>query len=514
MVFKKPLRKVRKSMSTKITVDGDVRPTIHSALGTVIGVAILGAFSIAGSIWLRIYHSGSVSVPKWAIVILGIIGLSLIAISILLFLLRIKKSQLNRTNKKKSQLLSGQPIRQPVMPELTSKVGGQVKAEKKDNGHCRQDAITPTVPNISTVASSSSPQACRMRLKPWGYHLIGAGAEDGIRILWCKNGDASPSIESLSLNRRVRMAPKPDDEKISAYTTSVSCGCVLKPMGLACKFCRTGQALQFTGMLSEYEIALQNIFMVLTDRDCESFPHTRTNKREFAYMGQGEPGFSYPQIRKAIKITDEAMSRLNQTVHRHLISTAGVPSMIEQLIDDIQRGYYANRVTLHFSLHATIEREKIMPIDNLYSFESVLPLLSRFYDVTGEKPCVAIMAFNSFKPPVARKAPLEEITTDEARIREMLRVLDPNKHRISICQHNDINIGPFATHVYERFVQGIQRNGFDVKFFASFGSNEHAACGMLENHTPLNPGKPGQHFKMHYAEAIGIISDIDRKGAV
>ena len=69
---------------------------------------------------------------------------------------------------------------------------------------------------------------------------------------------------------------------------------------------------------------------------------------EFAYMGQGEPGFNYPAVRQSILLTDCAMSKIDQNVSRHIISTCGIYDFIPSLISDISCGCFKNKVTLHF----------------------------------------------------------------------------------------------------------------------------------------------------------------------
>ena len=91
--------------------------------------------------------------------------------------------------------------------------------------------------------------------------------------------------------------------------------------------------------------------MVLADMHCDDHPALAGRPREFAYMGQGEPGYSYSQVRMAIELTNRAMKELGQTVYRHIVATCGVPETIQLFKSDIQN-YYTERVTLHLSLHA------------------------------------------------------------------------------------------------------------------------------------------------------------------
>lgn len=73
--------------------------------------------------------------------------------------------------------------------------------------------------------------------------------------------------------------------------------------------------------------------------------------REFAFMGQGEPGYNYPAIKQAIIMNDYVMERLGQHVSRYIISTCGVSGLIPTLIQDVKSGLFKNKVTVHLSLH-------------------------------------------------------------------------------------------------------------------------------------------------------------------
>lgn len=141
-----------------------------------------------------------------------------------------------------------------------------------------------------------------------GYDILEDG---GLRYAW-KDARFKKCIESAAFINR----SKGKLEDICGYTTSVSSGCILRTQGNQCAFCRTGNVLPFGGLLTYKEIAKQNIFMVLSDIYCEDHPELHNKKREFAYMGQGEPGYSYSQVRMAIELTNTVMRELNQQVFR------------------------------------------------------------------------------------------------------------------------------------------------------------------------------------------------------
>ncbi len=326
-----------------------------------------------------------------------------------------------------------------------------------------------------------------MRLQPVGHSRLGTTRSDGIRYVW-RLGPKTPFIESAAFTTRAKIPTADIDSRISAYTTSVSSGCALTPARLPCKFCRTGNTLRFSGPLSSEEIALQNVFMVLADMDRAAADPVTGNLREFAYMGQGEPGFSYTQLRRAVRITDTVMQSLGQKVFRHILATCGVVEMVDALIDDLENGFYqGTRVTFHYSLHATRHRAEVMPIEGVYDHRRIIERLPRIFELTGEKPCVGMLLFKDYcngeKP--------RHYSTDEAEIDRLTELLDPKVCRISLCEFNQCdNVGTNGEVTPEEaanLVRRLEDRGFQVKLFASFGKRENTACGLLGGTDPDVP---------------------------
>lgn len=312
-----------------------------------------------------------------------------------------------------------------------------------------------------------------------GYDLIGEYGNDGIRYAWNYN-NKKQLLESAAFPYH----RKGVYDNICGYTTSVSLGCILKAFNLQCSFCRTGNLLPFSDNLSAFDIAKQNIFMVLSDVYCSDHKELINMPKEFAYMGQGEPGYSYSQLREAIRITNIVMKNINQKVYRHIISTSGVPEMIKAVKDDIKNGFYSEKITLHFSLHSTSLRKIIMPIDKKYSFIEVLSCLEDVVEITGEKPCIGILLFNEYSPHGKQIT----YTNDINEVKEMLKFLDPKKFRLSFCEFNDsAEVGQAIKYPKDDAINILaysRKMGFESKLFSSFGQREKAACGMLGGTKP------------------------------
>lgn len=318
-------------------------------------------------------------------------------------------------------------------------------------------------------------------ITPIGYDLLGKDGMDGIRYAW-KHFRSEHYVESAAFPKRNKIK----DDNVCGYTTSVSSGCILHATKQHCRFCRTGTLLPFSGFLSAYDIAKQNIFMVLSDIYCSDHPNLKNNTREFAYMGQGEPGFSYSQVRLAVKLTDYAMKYIGQEVCRHIIATSGITEMVQAYKSDIKCRFFDSRVTLHYSLHATIDRKRIMPIENCYPYKKIIEAMSDIAVLTGEKPCLGIMLFNQFKP----KETKWTYTNDCNIVRNMLTGIDPSKFRLSFCEYNDINdissSKPYEENEGKKLLNLAQEMGFEAKMFSSFGKEEVTACGLLAGQVPQN----------------------------
>ena len=224
--------------------------------------------------------------------------------------------------------------------------------------------------------------------------------------------------------------------------------------------------------------------MVLTDIECDNHPELRSKEREFAYMGQGEPGFSYSQMRYAIEITNDVMRKLNQKVYRHIFATCGMPEAIRQYRNDINNKYFSERVTLHLSLHSVTERCKVMPINNIYPIEEVITEVEKIYSISGEKPCVGILLFNHF----TKKNVIEDYSNDINEIKKIMSILNPKLVRLSFCEYNPI-FQDEKNEVYsekqtKEIIRIAHEYGFETKLFSSYGREKKTACGMLGGKEP------------------------------
>ena len=336
----------------------------------------------------------------------------------------------------------------------------------------------------------------------YGYHLLGTAGEDGIKYVWEVDGK---NVESVAFNRRLRIPYGEEDvSTTSAYCISTSIGCPFSREKKQCLFCATGMQ-NYERRLKADEIALQCIFMAEYDSDCPSYPEVRNNKREFAFMGQGEPGLQYNSVREAIILTDFALATIGQEISRYIICTSGVPDFIPSLIDDIRHGVFKNPVTVHFSLNVGgDDRDILMPMNKEYNYRDFIQECKLLYKCTQSKIGVSIMLLDNFDCGTGSK-----FTLTEEKLGKILDELDSNIFKIDLCFVNKVGAiknTPMSKEKADSFLSFVHSRGFEGKEFSSFGEGAKAGCGMLDA-TDDEVSKVGSQPIMHYNKALELLQN-------
>lgn len=334
--------------------------------------------------------------------------------------------------------------------------------------------------------------------RPVGKYVNDEGRE-GVRYVWELDHLQGPYVESGAFYKRTYLGINKEDVDIAAYTTSVSLGCLLSQKDVQCKFCVTGNCIPYKRLLTAEEIALQNVFMVIDD----SFANETKKAREFAYMGQGEPGFSYEQVREAIVITDKAMADLGYQVYRHIFATAGVPSAIDKLTKDFSEGFFGStNILLHLSIHSMIDRGRLMPINNLFPLEDVIKASENYAKATGAKVVVNFMMLKNAS--LMGVEPFNTASAEQAL--NFVKILNPKYHRVILCEYNaDEKIGrndDISPEEVDALGDIFSANGFEVKKFVAFGKKNKLACGLLGGEAIPNLNPADVDEKLEKASAL------------
>jgi 23S rRNA (adenine2503-C2)-methyltransferase len=251
-------------------------------------------------------------------------------------------------------------------------------------------------------------------------------------------------------------------EGVLIPTTSRMTACISSQVGcsLTCKFCATGK-LERLRNLDADEIFDQ---VVIIKKQAEE--HYNIPLSNIVYMGMGEPLLNYKNVLSSIeKITNP--DGLNMSPNRITVSTAGIAKMIKKLGDD------GVKFNLALSLHAANDekRDKIMPINEQNSLESLAEALNYFYEKTGTRVTLEYIVFKNFND-----------TLSDAQ--ELVDFSKKVKSKVNIIEYNPIEGGEFEQTTPSRlmaFTNFLEKNRVIVNVRKSRGKDIDAACGQLAN---------------------------------
>jgi 23S rRNA (adenine2503-C2)-methyltransferase len=278
----------------------------------------------------------------------------------------------------------------------------------------------------------------------------------------------------VSKDRTIKNAFKLYDgnivEGVLIPTDSRMTACISSQVGcsLTCAFCATGK-LERLRNLGADEIYDQVVLLKKQAEEKYSIPLSN-----IVYMGMGEPLLNYKNVLESVeKITSPR--GLGMSPQRITVSTAGIAKMIKKLGDDKVKFNFA------LSLHAANDekRNRIMPINEQNSLESLADSLRYFHEKTGTRVTYEYIVFKDFNDDL----------TDAMELEKFSRVI-PCK--INIIEYNPIGDSEFRQTTPARlnkFVAYLENKGVIVNVRRSRGKDIDAACGQLANKHP-SPSSP------------------------
>ena len=238
--------------------------------------------------------------------------------------------------------------------------------------------------------------------------------------------------------------------------------CISSQVGcsLTCKFCGTGR-LKLMRNINADEIFDQ--VKLIRDQSLANYGEPVSN---VVYMGMGEPLLNYKNVLKSVELLTSHQG-LGLAPRRITVSTAGIAKMIKKLGDDQVKFHLA------LSLHAANDekRNKIMPINEQNSLESLIEALNYFYDKTGERVTLEYIVFKDFNDGIKDAIELADFC---------YRV----KGKVNIIEYNPIEDGEYQQTTPERleaFAAYLQKRKVIVNIRRSRGKDIDAACGQLAN---------------------------------
>jgi len=275
------------------------------------------------------------------------------------------------------------------------------------------------------------------------------------------------SDHQISSDRTIKNAFKLYDGSIVEgvlipTSTGRMTACISSQVGcsLTCKFCGTGR-LKLMRNINADEIFDQ--VKLIRDQSLQHYGQPLSN---VVYMGMGEPLLNYKNVLKSVELLTSHQG-LGLAPRRITVSTAGIAKMIKKLGDDQVKFHLA------LSLHAANDekRNKIMPINEQNSLESLIDALNYFYEKTGERVTLEYIVFKDFNDSLKDAKELADFC---------YRV----KSKVNIIEYNPIEAGAFEQTTPERleaFAAYLQSRKVIVNIRRSRGKDIDAACGQLAN---------------------------------
>ena len=261
------------------------------------------------------------------------------------------------------------------------------------------------------------------------------------------------------------------DKNQSRYTIclSVSVGCYL-----SCEFCATAQiSKNLVRNLSPSEIISQIIL-------CKDYINDWSTQKKITnqvLMGEGSPFLNLDNVKIAID-NSKNKDGLEYGRTRITVSTVGI-GIKKSNLNSIEWAAKELDVYLAWSLHSSIpkHRSKIMPINDKYSIESLIPHLKKYYDLTKLPIFIEWICLE------------ENMTEDQAK--ELIKIMKRVPSKLNLIEFNPLDnkdFKPASQENIEKFSKKIQDNGFLSLFRRSRGRDINASCGSLANKKAVGNG--------------------------
>ena len=260
------------------------------------------------------------------------------------------------------------------------------------------------------------------------------------------------------------------DKSQNRYTIclSVSVGCYL-----SCEFCATAQIPKnLVRNLSPGEIISQIIL-------CKDYINDWSTQKKITnqvLMGEGSPFLNLNNVKVAID-NSKNKDGLEYGRTRITVSTVGV-GLKKENMGAIEWAANELDVYLAWSLHSSISnhRSELMPINNKYSINSLIPQMKKYYEKTK-------------LPIFIEWVCLDENLTDK-HAKELIKIMKKVPSKLNLIEFNPLsnkNFKPATQEKINKFSKTIQEAGFLSLFRRSRGRDINASCGSLANsRTMLN----------------------------
>ena len=267
-------------------------------------------------------------------------------------------------------------------------------------------------------------------------------ANDGTLKLLLQTWD-NQSIESVGI---------PTDNRLTACLSS-QVGC---PMD--CQFCATGKE-GLKRSLKSSEI-IDQLLLIESEMD--------QKVSNIVFMGMGEPLLNIKEILNAIRSINEDFKISQRKI---TVSTVAIPKMIDKLSKMSFKILGKCQFTLAISLHASnqIAREIIIPSAKNYDIKNIINDCRQFVSKTGRRISFEYLLLNG-------------INDQLEHADELSNLIRGFQSHVNLIQYNQVEGVCFKQTTSKNaklFQARLIKNGVNVSFRKSRGSDRNAACGQL-----------------------------------
>lgn len=340
----------------------------------------------------------------------------------------------------------------------------------------KRDIRALTLPELTEWFTTSGEKAFRAKqVYEWLWKKSAVSFDDMTNLSKALRATLSESFglqalvladQQVSSDRTIKSAFELHDgnivEGVLIPTSSRMTACISSQVGcsLSCAFCATGRLKRMrnltAGEIYDQVVAIRN----------QAETNYQTPLSNIVYMGMGEPLLNYREMLRSTELITSEQG-LGMSPSRITVSTAGIAKMIQKLGDD------EVRFNLALSLHAANDekRNKIMPINEQNTLESLAGALRYFHEKTGSRVTFEYIIFKDFNDEIADA-------------RELAAFCRNVPVKVNIIEYNPIDGGEFQQadpQKVDAFTAYLESKNIIVNVRRSRGKDIDAACGQLAN---------------------------------
>ncbi len=232
--------------------------------------------------------------------------------------------------------------------------------------------------------------------------------------------------------------------------------CVSSEVGcnMACKFCESGRQKKVRNL--EANEIVEQILVI------EEMENVRISS--VVIMGIGEPLDNYDNIRRFIRIINDAKGL--KIGARHItLSTCGLVPKIKELAQE------QLQINLAISLHAPTDelRNKLMPVNKVYNIDTLMGAIKEYLQLTSRRVTIEYVMLNNVNDSI-------DCAKTLAHLLKGLNVY------VNLIPYNETNAKEFKRSKKEtilKFYDTLKKEGLNVIIRREFGSKIDGACGQL-----------------------------------